>query len=668
MEYDSAGQPTRIRPDRDHPVTRGFVCAKGTRFLESARSPDRLLQPLWRDRPGAPSAAIGWSEALSRISERVQPMFKQYGPHSVALYLGNPIAFNSLGAIAMRALQQSLGSRNVFTAGSQDCNNKFSGSYIVHGSPLIHPLPDFARTEFVLLLGTNPVVSQSSFVHLEGGVQALDDILARGGEIVVVDPRRSESARRWGSHLPIRPGTDVFLLLALLHELAQSADLAQFDASLSTLRHLAQSYNPEVAADLTGIPATQIRALAEKLRTRRGTVHMSVGVNMGRFGTLSYVALQAVLALCGALGQRGGAMLHPLAQMLTRLMPGGGYGESGVRSRVGNYPAVLGSLPGGILADEILSPGEGQVRALICLAGDPLRSIPGGARLEQAMRSLELLVTIDNFESHTGKLAHLQLPALAWTERADVATTATMFQYAPYVQHTQPVMAGPAEARHDAAILADVSLALGRPLFGSARVARAMASIRDGRAMGSMLQGFSDLLARTGLVPEANLLRMPVPRPIKREDYKKLKFWHTWLEAEPARLALFATEVAAGRRSGEYLVLGRRRKLGHNGWLHGATRSGDEEAAVWIAAADARGLGLSADASHEVEIYNDTGVLRLPARIHDDVLPGTVVVPHGLPGANLNALIPSGPDAQTIEPISGMHQMQGIAVRLRLAA
>lgn len=307
VELDAAGQPVHIRPDRQHPVSRGFVCAKGTRFLEVAHHPDRLLSPLHRTSEGRYDR-ISWAKALAFVAGRLRPILDRYGPHSVALYFGNPLAFNALGALTMVALMRALGSRNVFTAGSQDCNNKFAGGQLIHGSPLIHPIADFQQADLAVMLGTNPAVSQSSFIHLEGGSRVFDDLVQRGGQIVWIDPRRTESARRWGEHLAIRPGTDIFLLLALLNALR---DLERHSPStvtgLDQLLELAADYLIPRAATLTGLDAGQIEELAELIRTTpRTTFHMSVGVNQGPFGTLCYVLLQALAYLSNNFDRPGG--------------------------------------------------------------------------------------------------------------------------------------------------------------------------------------------------------------------------------------------------------------------------------------------------------------------------------------------------------------------------
>ncbi|MCA9707673.1 MAG: molybdopterin-dependent oxidoreductase, partial [Myxococcales bacterium] len=419
---DAQGVPLRLRPDREHPGGHGYACAKGTRFLEVARHPERLLHPQ------LDGQRVPWSRALEAVATRLRRIVDRHGPHAVGLYFGNPTAFDALGLLTTLGLAKDLGTRNVFYAGSQDCNNKFAGAQIVHGSPVVQAFPDLEHTHLALVLGSNPYVSQTSFVHLAGGSAAIfGGILERGGRVVWVDPRRSESARRWGEHLPIRPGTDAWLLLGLLQ---LCADEARDDGRVEgwpQLRAAAGAVSLDEVAARTGIARAEIEALAARLLAApSAALHMSVGVNQGGFGTLAYVLVQALSWATGNYDRRGGLLVHPLAGLLDRAYRWGGLGNAH-RSRVGGFGSVLGTLPAGIMADEILEPGPDRIRALLVLAGDPLRSVPGAARTEQALRSLELLACVDMFVSATGQHAHALLPAASWLERWDLSLISLPF-------------------------------------------------------------------------------------------------------------------------------------------------------------------------------------------------------------------------------------------------
>ncbi|HWB74628.1 MAG TPA: molybdopterin-dependent oxidoreductase [Nannocystaceae bacterium] len=626
VERDRDGRALRLLPDRDHPHSAGHVCAKGTRFLEVARHPDRLLHPR------VDGARTDWDTAMRAFAERLRPIRERHGPHAIGIYFGNPIAFNSLALISLLAFGKTLGTRNVFSAGSQDCNNKFTGARIVHGSPAIHPVPDFERCELAVVFGSNPYVSQSSFVHLPGGARVFDGIVARGGDVVWIDPRSTESARRCGTHLAIRPGSDVWLMLALLGRLGERAPKDDRADGFAELLGHARRMDLERVALHTGLSAAQIVALADRIASSRATAfHMSVGVNQGGFGTLAYVLLHALAWATGNFDREGGWLVHPMSAVLGRVFRHADLDPAN-HSRIGGFPATMGTLPGGILADEILEPGDERIRALIVVSGDPLRSVPGGARLRRALESLDTLVAIDMFVNTTGALADIVLPATSWLERWDFASTTLTFQTGGLVQVAGPVLDPPGECRNDARIICDLAAAIGggHPLWKLGR-------LPFDRFLPRMRFGVRGPSARAG----AWLRR------------HRLRLFDATIASELARVD--ATPVPP---PSAFTLICRRRRLGHNGWLHGGVRDGNGEAFAWMHRDDMDRLGVrDGDA---IEITSTAGSLRLPARANEGLAARTVVVPHGLLEHNINAIIPTG--AAAIERVSGQHVMTGIAV------
>lgn len=632
VEHDAGGAPVRLRPDREHPISAGFACAKGTRFLEVAHHPERLTHPI------VDGQRATWDQAIAAAAHRITAVRERYGPHSVGMYFGNPLAFNALGFVATLGFSKWLGTRNVFSASSQDCNNKFAAARLIHGSAAIHPVPDFEHCDLAVVLGSNPAVSQSSFVHLPRGSTVFDRLLARGGDVVWVDPRRTESVRRGGHHLAIRPGTDLWLLLALLGLLGPNApaDRKQVEG-FDQLLALASRITVTEAATRTGLAEGDIRGLATRIAgARRCALHMSVGVNQGGFGTLSYVLLHALSWATGNFDARGGALVHPLAGALGKLFGSGV--DPGHRSRIGDFEAVLGTLPGGILADEITEPGDGQIRAMIVIAGDPLRSIPGADRLERAFAQLETVIAIDMFRNQSGRAADVVLPATSWLERWDLASTTLIFQADDLVQIAGPAMPPVGESRSDARILCDLAIAMGsrNPLWRLAR------------------------LPLDRWLPRPRFgVRTVRPQPGRWLRRHRLRLWAPWFVDELARL-----RGTDGRADDELTLLCRRRRLGHNSWLHGGRRDGNAEATAGLAAVDMTRLGLVDGDTIEVE--TSAGRLQLPVMTDDGLAPHTIVVPHGLPTHNINAVIPSG--AAAIERVSGNHVMTGIAARVRRVA
>jgi anaerobic selenocysteine-containing dehydrogenase len=629
------GEPARLVPDREHPTSRGYACAKGTRFLEVARHPDRLLAPRLHGEDTT------WEAATSAIASRLRDIRAEHGPHAVGVYFGNPLAFNALGFLATLAFVKALDTRNVFYAGSQDCNNKFAGADIVHGSPVIQAFPDFQHCELAVVFGSNPYVSQSSFIHLEGGgPEVFGGIVERGGHIVWVDPRRTESAKKWGEHLAIRPGTDAWLLFALLQILGKGVR-ATADAPVDGLPELlsaAESIDLDDVAARTGISRGAIEALAARIGASRATaLHMSVGVNQGGFGTLAYVLVQALAWVTGNYDRPGGLLVNPTSRWVDHLYRWAGL-DTVHRSRVGAFPSNMGTLPGGILADEILAPGPERIRALVVIAGDPLRSIPGSTTLARALEELDLLVSIDMFENATGRLAHALLPSASWLERWDFALSTMTFQQTRLVQVSGRAMAPIAQSRTDARIVADLAIAMGLP-----GLKWSLLRSRIDRVLPRPRFGVSGLR----LVPGRWLAK------------NRLRLWDTRVATEVERLKAHAPEPD----DGSFTLICRRRRLGHNSWLHGGVRSGEPESVAWMRADDLARLGVAEGGA--IEIASAAGRIRIGTRAVEGLAARTVVVPHGLPELNVNELIPAGADA--IERVSGQLTMTGIRADVRPA-
>ena len=654
VETDRDGRLAAIVPDRTHPISQGFVCAKGTRFLEVADHSTRVIHPMLRQADGT-FERVSWNTGLGYFRDRIRPILERHGPHAVALYFGTPAVHNSLGALAYFAFARALGTRNLYSAGSQDNNSKIVAARLVHGNEWVQPIMDLEHADFALLIGTNPAISRGTYSQLPGGTTAYDRFVRRGGRAVFVDPRRTESADRWGGHLAIRPGADVYLLLALLHELRDLYAPSAFVDGMERLLRLSAEYPAERAARLTGISIERIRDLADAIRTvKRATFFVSVGVSQGPFGTLCAVAIQALAYVTGNFDREGGLLFQPWSAALGTMLR-----FSRQPSRVGAYTANAGGLPGGILADEILTPGPERIRALIVMSGNPLTSMPDERRLQEAFRHLDLLVTIDMFTNETGREAHLVLPATSWLERADLAAWNAAFVQESFIDSTPAMRPPPGEARPEWRIFADLSLAAGRPLLGWAT--RLACKVPFDR----MVQPLANLVALPfrRMMPSAQGVPWRRPRGgTYLRGRRRVRFWSAELESEPHRIETHATELTTALPDdSSFILLCRRRRFAQNSWIHGATRNGDREAYASLCSADMKRLDLERDDS--IELQSAAGAIRIPVRADEGVMAGTVVVPHGLPGTNVNILIGSHPSL--IEPLSGMHRMSGHRVELR---
>ena len=309
------GELVRLRPDKANPITRGFACNKGLAGVEIHRDPDRVDHPL-RRRADGQFERVSWDEAISEIAARLRATLDEHGSGAIAPYIGNPTAFNTLAGPAIGALFAQLGTFRSFSSGTQDCANKFAGSEAVFGSSTMHPVPDLAHTDFFLSFGANPRVSHASFISITDPLKVLKQVVARGGRVVHVNPRRIESEKtKAGETLLIHPDTDVYLLAALIHEIDQSGG---FDAEVVTrhgehvseLREFVAEYSAQRVANAVGIEAETIRTIARDFAAAgAASVHMSTGVNMGRQGTLAYWLLHMLSFVTGNLDRRGGNIL-----------------------------------------------------------------------------------------------------------------------------------------------------------------------------------------------------------------------------------------------------------------------------------------------------------------------------------------------------------------------
>lgn len=669
----TTGRVTRLLPDKNHPLSQGFMCAKGTRFADIANHPNRLLHPQIRQSDGSYKQA-SWDEALAVCAQKLRPLLHQHGPDSIAVYYGNPLLFNSGGLVSTLIFTRALATRNVYSSFSQDCNNKFVGSEIIHGSTLTHPLPDLDHAELGVFFGSNPAISQGSFMHLEGGSLAFERFAKRGGRSIWVDPRRSESAQKWGEHLPIKAGQDVFLLLALLNELKGLYRPTPHETGLIDLLTLAADYPAARSATLTGIPAERIQQLAQDISSANGCVfHISTGVNMGPFGTLTYIAMQALAYLTGNFDTQGGLLFSPLGKRMHNAYRFFGIGHSGHTSRLAGLAGVFDELPGGVLADEILTEGDGQIKALINISGDPVKSIPNSDRVAEALASLDCLIHIDLFPNASSQTADLLLPATTWLERWDVANTTASLQLNNMLQYGAPVAPPPGETRPERQILADLCHAiLDRPLVKNRLINHILTADKLDQRLTTALDTLTWPYRRT----KAGKRGLPIPKP-KAGNYlgrgantadKKLHFWSDRLTAEPDRLAAHAQAIAQRERP-DYTqglpltLICRRRRLGHNSWLHNAQhdpQAAAKDTAAWLNPQDM--LRLEVEKGETIRINQNGHTIQLPAIPKEDVTSGTIIVPHGLPEININTLIPSGPTR--IEPVSGNHWMTGIPVTI----
>ena len=684
----------RVEPDAEHVVTRGYSCIKGLRYHEIHHSPDRLRTPL--KRVGDRFEQIDWEQALAEIGQKVRQLVRDHGGDSVSAYLGNPISFSLLPPILTAAFLQGLGSRNLFQTGSQDCNNKFVVAERMYGFPFIQPFPDVDRIQCLIIIGSNPAVSRGSFIQLPDPIRRLRAIESRGGKVFHVNPRRTETAKQLGTHVFIRPDTDVFFLLSFLHEVLLRGEIDQrrigrFMRGFDQLRGAAEPWPAERTAAVTGVSASMLRSMVDAYVGADGAaLHLSTGVNQGSHGTLAFWVQEAINAVSGNLDRRGGTLVgRGYVDGFPKLAKKGGHTMRKDVSRVGRLPSVADTFPAGLMADQILTPGNGRVRALFCVSGNPLLTVPNSnGRLAEALDALELLVVIDIFKNETANHAHYILPGASAFQRPDlpfVFQSLMGVQPVPYVQYTDALVPLEADQRDETMILLQLAKASGSRLFGSRVVSGALKAcmslgLTTERVLGLMARGFrlgsldslrSDPHGRL-LAPHrpGDFLGSRVVTDDGRVDLAPLDLVAAAADLE----ADFEIELA---RRGELKLISKREPLSHNSWLHNHPRFVEGKRStnyLYMHPTDAERIGVhSGDA---VEVRSSVASVRLPVQVSEEMMVGAVALPHGwghqeadgltvaskTTGVNVNLLAADGPEQ--LEYFSGMAKLNGIWVEV----
>jgi anaerobic selenocysteine-containing dehydrogenase len=720
----SGEEVVSIRGDKDDVFSKGFICPKGYALKELHADPDRIRTPLIKQEDGTFKAA-SWDEAFALIDERLTPILEA-DRNAAAVYLGNPNAHLLDNLLYGKVLLRALGTRNVFSASTVDQFPKQKAAALMFGSGTTVPVPDVDRTDHLLILGANPLASNGSLMTAPDMRGRLRAIRARGGKIVVIDPRRSRTAEEADEHHFIRPGTDAHLLFALVHvliseDLADPTDrLKTITNGIDTIEQLAKPFTPEAAAAATGIDADTIRQLARELASsQRAAVYGRIGTCTQEFGTLASWLVDVLNVLTGNLDREGGAMfpLGAAGHSNASGPPGTGRGTRFGRwqSRVRGLPEIFGELPVACLSEEIETPGEGQVRALITICGNPVVSTPNSGRLDGALDELELMVSVDVYLNETTRHADVILPAPSPLRRSHYDLALYLFAVRNVAHYSPPALEPDPELPDEWITflrLTGIAAGLGPNAdvqLIDEQVARTIAK-REVETVESPLHGrdldevLSELAPRTGPERLLDLMLRAGPYgdgfgkspdgltlakleqaphgidlgPLKprladalRTPSGKIELAPEEIVADVARL----TTSLSSPRNGELVLIGRRQLRSNNSWMHNlpVLVKGKPRCTLHVNPQDAQRYEL-AD-GEQAELRSRTGTLIVPVEITDAIMPGVVSLPHGWghdvqgtqqrvaqehSGANSNVLA----DDQLIDPLSGNAVLNGIPVEL----
>jgi anaerobic selenocysteine-containing dehydrogenase len=719
---DGDTRVTRIRGDRDDVFSHGFICPKGSTLKQLHEDPDWLRRPLVK-RDGS-FVEVTWDEAFAEVDRRLGAVVDEHGRDALAVYLGNPNAHSLAGQLYLRPFIRALGTTNVFSASTVDQRPKEVASGLMFGGALTVPVPDVDRTDFLLMLGANPYASNGSLATAPDWPGRIEALIARGGTLVVVDPRRSRTAEEATRHVAIRPGADAFLLMALVNVLdadglVDTGAAGEYLSGLDEVLAAARPFTPEAVAGVTGVDADVIRRLAHDLAAApTACVYGRIGTTTALYGTLTSWLVDVLNALTGNLDRPGGAMFAKAAAGAanTRGTPrvGRGLKLHRRRSRVRGVGETLGELPVAVLAEEIDTPGDGQVRALVTVAGNPVLSTPNAGRLDAALQTLDFYVAVDPYVNETTRHADVILPPPTPLQKGhyDLALLQlALHNVANYSPALLPLDEGQLDEWKILARLALVAQGMGAdadPAVVDELVVRTLidAAVGDetgpiaGRDPDEILallgertgpERLVDLMLRTGpygdgFGADADGLTLDVlmanphgvdlgPLEPRLPDVLRTPSGTVELAPEPIIADVARLAAAVNAPPGGMTLIGRRDLRSNNSWMHNVEVlvKGKPRCTLHVHPDDAARLGLADGA--DAAVSSRTGRVEVPVEVTDAIRPGVVSIPHGWghdldgvelgvarrhPGVNSNLLA----DDELIDPLSGNAVLNGIPVEV----
>lgn len=697
-------QIIHIKADQKNIATQGYSCTKGRHQQEIYQSPDRLKYPL--KKVDGEHVRISWEQAISEIGAKVNGITKEYSKDSIAMYVGTAAGFGVLHPAFAQGFLEGIGSNNMFASATQDCSNKFSAARHMYGFPFTQPFPDLENTECLIIVGSNVVISQFSFLQVPHPIKQLKDIKARGGRVIIIDPRKTETAKVAEEHIYIKPGTDVYFYLSFLNEVniqkgIEQERVGEHMKGLEEVLSLAAEWPAEKTTSITGISAVILKDLVKTYLAAHGaSLYCSTGVNMGGEGTLAFWIQEVINAITGNLDRKGGTLVGRGIMDFLKFGVKNGLLMKDLKSRVGGFGTVNDAFPGGILADEILTPGKEQIKALFVTGGNPLITMAESEKLKKAFQKLDLLVVLDIFLNETASEADYVLPTTDPFQRPDLPFIFPLMlglQIKPYLQATEAVIAPQGEQRDEASIYIELAKASGFPLWGS----------KMAQGFFGNLMKFNKLGNGQRSIPEKSILNMLL-KLCREPSYKKLLknpqgLWRAHhqendflskrvytsdkkIDLAPALFMEAAPRLQkdlekAPKTENSFQLIIKRTVQTHNSWTHNTERmiKGTQESNfAYLNPADAEKLGLQS--GDLADVYNSYGRIRIPIQTMESMMRGSVAIPHGwghqhakglavaskTKGVNVNILAGSG--IEDIDKLSGMSRLTAIGVHIEAAA
>lgn len=682
---------TAIKGDANDPLSRGHICPKAVALKDIYNDPDRLRTPLRRVKTSEGYAGeatwqeISWEEALDEVAERLLAVRAQHGNNSVGAYLGNPNVHNYGSLTHAAHLFKPLKTKSRFSATSVDQLPHQLVALWMYGHQLLIPIPDIDHTDYFLVLGANPMASNGSLMTVPDFRNRLKALQQRGGKMLVIDPRHSETAAVADEHLFVKPGSDAALLAAILNtlfdeNLADPGRLAEFSDGLENVRSAIAPFTAEQAAELCGISAADIRRIAREFAAADSAVcYGRMGVSVQRFGTLCQWLIQLINLVSGNLDRVGGALFTKAAVDLIEGPTSKPGHFNAWQSRVSGRPEFGGELPVSVLAEEINTPGEGQIRALITSAGNPVLSTPNGPQLETALASLDFMVSIDLYLNETTRFADIILPPTCGLEHDHYDLIFHVFAVRNTAKFSEPLFTKPAGAMHDW----EIFTALGERI-SKALDSQPMPNIKPEQIIDMGLQSgpYSKMAGHPAELSLKKLKDNPAGidlGPLEPSMPQRLFHQGKRIQCAPKELLddlkRLEAELSAPQSNSSLRLIGRRHVRSNNSWMHNYQRlvKGKDRCQLLMHPQDAQGLGL--DDGQTVRISSRVGSVTATLTASAEMMPGVVSLPHGwghnrsgirmgIAQAHAGVSVNDLTDTEFFDPLSSNAALNGVEVHV----
>ncbi len=623
------GIVTKIEGDKKDEFSRGHICPKAVALKDIYEDPNRLKFPVKRTENGWQQ--ISWEQAYSEVTSKIKEIQAKYGKNAVGMYQGNPSIHNLGTSMNSPAFAKSLHTKNLFSATSADQLPHHFAAWQMFGHPMLMPIPDIDFTDYMLIIGGNPIASNGSIMTVPDVANRLKAIQKRGGKIVVIDPRFTETAAKADQHHFIRPGTDSFLLLAIIQtlfaeNLVNLGKLSDFTDGIEVLKEISAEFTPEKVAKQTGISVENIRQITHELvEAKAAACYGRVGVSVQTFGSIAQWLINSINVLTGNLDRTGGAMFTtPAVDFLARAKTDNRFNRW--QSRVRKLPEFLGELPVATLAEEILTEGENQIKCLITSCGNPILSTPNGGQLDMAFEELEYMVSIDIYINESTRHANIILPPATGLEVPHYDMTFHVLAVRNSAKFSEALFPKADGAKYDWEIYQELAHLMNNGSLEDCVTESPEVKLDLGLQFGPYGLSLQKLKDNPHGI-DLGALKPSLPNRLFTPE-KRINLAPELLvnDIERLRKTLNTSDLQKGF---DYLLVGRRHLRDNNSWMHNSERlvKGRNRCTLMIHSEDAKNLNL--DSNSLVKVSSRVGSIELPIEITDHMMQGVVSMPHG---------------------------------------